>query len=90
MFAYRQPGTGKTMIEGEEMPPPIVSATGKVYEHGTMGAQFTMNCHCPHCKTYAAWYAQERRARAREADPQKRVRVSVWRKDGSEYLSVDV
>ena len=49
-------------VTGEEMLPPLVGATGKVYEHGTMGARFTMNCHCPHCKAYAAWYARERLA----------------------------
>ena len=90
MFAYRQPGTGKTAADGEEMLPPIVSATGKVYEHGTMGARFTMHCHCPHCKAYAAWYARERRARARSDNPQAPVRTSVWRRDGTEFLSVDV
>lgn len=89
MFAYRQPGTGKTALEEMEMPPPIISASGKVYRHGTMGARFTMHCHCPHCKAYAAWYARERRAKAREANPGQRVRQSVWRKDGSEFPSVD-
>lgn len=90
MFAYRQPSTGKTLIEGEAMLPPIVSASGKVYEHGTMGARFTMHCHCVHCKAYAAWYARERRAKARAANPEKPARASVWRQDGSEFLSVDV
>ncbi|MCW2935857.1 MAG: putative Tyrosine recombinase xerD [Actinomycetia bacterium] len=55
-----------------------------------MGARFTMNCHCPHCKTYAAWYARERRANARETSPQKRIRADGWRQDGSEFLSIDV
>jgi integrase len=90
MFAFRRPSTGVTALEGEEMPPPLTSVTGKVYEHGTMGARFTMNCHCNHCKAYAAWYARERRARARKASSQKRVRADVWRRDGSEFLSEDV
>jgi hypothetical protein len=58
MFTYRRASTGVTTVTGEEMPAPLVSATGKVYEHGTMGARFTMNCHCVHCKAYAAWYAR--------------------------------
>jgi hypothetical protein len=90
MFTFRRASTGLTMVAGEEMPPPLVSSTGKVYEHGTMGARFTMNCHCAHCKAYAAWYARERRARAREASPQQRVRADTWRRDGSEFLSIDV
>ena len=90
MFAFRRPSTGLTVLEGQEVPPPITSATGEVYEHGTMGARFTMNCHCDHCKAYAAWYARERRARAREASPQQRGRADVWRRDGSEFLSDDV
>jgi site-specific recombinase XerD len=90
MFTYRRPSTGVTTVTGEEMPAPLVSATGKVYEHGTMGARFTMNCHCVHCKAYAAWYARERRFRARETSPQRRVRSDAWRRDGSEFLSIDV
>jgi site-specific recombinase XerD len=90
MFAFRRPSTGKTVLEGEEMLPPIASPAGKVYEHGTMGARFVMNCHCLHCKAYAAWYARERRARARAEKPQPRVRANVWRRDGSEFLSEDV
>jgi hypothetical protein len=35
MFAFRRPSTGMAALEGEEMPPPLTSATGKVYEHGT-------------------------------------------------------
>lgn len=90
MFAFRRPSTGMTVLVGEEMPPPLISATGKVYEHGTMGARFVMNCHCGHCKAYAAWYARERRTQARETRPQQRVRADSWRRDGSEFLSDDV
>jgi hypothetical protein len=90
MFAFRRPSTGATVLKGEEMPPPLTSASGKIYEHGTMGARFTMNCHCDRCKAYAAWYARERRASARRASPQQRVRADVWRRDGSEFLSDDV
>ena len=81
MFAYRRPSTDQTIMEGEEMPPPLVSESGKVYEHGTMGARFTMHCLCAHCKAYAAWYARDRRARARGAsdsqDHQDRARRNV-------------
>ena len=90
MFTFRRASTGMTTLEGKDMPPPLVSATGKVYAHGTMGARFTMNCRCVHCKAYAAWYARERRARARETSPQQRVRANTWRRDGSEFLSIDV
>jgi integrase len=90
MFAFRRSSTGVTLLEGEQMPPPLISASGKIYEHGTMGARFTMNCHCDHCKAYAAWYARERRAGARKASPHQRVRADVWRRDGSEFLSDDI
>ena len=90
MFAFRRPSTGTAVLEGGKMPSPLTSATGKVYEHGTMGARFTMNCHCGHCKAYAAWYARERRTRARDVSPQQRVRADMWRRDGSEFLSEDV
>lgn len=90
MFAYRRPSTGLTIVDGEQTPPPIISPNGKVYEHGTMGARFTMNCHCVHCKAYAAWYARQRRARTRGTNPPARVRASVWRQDGSEFLSTAV
>jgi integrase len=53
-------------------------------------ARFVMNCHCVHCKAYAAWYARERRTRAREPSPRQRVRADSWRRDGSEFLSDDV
>jgi integrase len=90
MFTFRRASTGMTAVAGEELPPPLVNGTGKAYEHGTMGARFTMNCHCVHCKAYAAWYARERRARAREACSSQRVRADTWRRDGSEFLSIDV
>ncbi|WP_018655650.1 tyrosine-type recombinase/integrase [Actinomadura flavalba] len=88
MFAYRRPSTGVTLIDNEEIPPPIISSTGKAYHHGTMGARFTMDCRCVHCKAFAAWYARQRRARTR--DPEAQTRTSVWRQDGTEYLSSDV
>jgi integrase len=90
MFAFRRPGTGMTVLVDEDMLLPLISASGKVYEHGTMGARFVMNCHCVHCKAYAAWYARERRTRARQTSPQQRVRADSWRRDGSEFLSEDV
>lgn len=78
------------MLDGQEVLPPIISSSGKVYEHGTQGARFTMNCYCVHCKAYAAWYQRERRAKAREKTLPQQVRASVWRRDGSEFLSTDV
>lgn len=90
MFAYRRPSTGQTVVSDEDILPPIVSPSGKKYEHGTMGARFTMNCHCVHCKAFAAWYQRERRARKREQTSPQRVRASVWRQDGSEFLSTAV
>jgi hypothetical protein len=90
MFTFRRASTGLTVVAGEEIPPPLVSPTGKVYEHGTMGARFTMKCHCVHCKAYAAWYARERRTRAREASASQRVRADTWRRDGTEFLSIEV
>jgi integrase len=90
MFAFRRPSTGKTVLAGEEIPSPLVSPSGKIHEHGTMGARFTMNCHCIHCKAYAAWYARDRREKARAESPAPGARTSVWRRDGSEFLSVAV
>jgi integrase len=90
MFAFRKADPGMQGAEGATPLEPLVSATGKSYEHGTMGARFTMNCHCVHCKAYAASYARESRARRREAGKGQGSRASAFRKDGSEFLSVDV
>lgn len=91
MFAWRRASTGSITLDNEEKLPPLVSASGKVYEHGTMGARFTMNCHCVYCRAYAAWYQRERNRRLRqETGPENWTRGSVWRKDGSEFLSAAV
>lgn len=90
MFAFRRPSTGVTLVEGAEIPAPLVGPSGKVYEHGTMGARFTMYCKCVHCKASAASYARKRRAEERPERPAPGARTSVWRRDGSEFLSVAV
>lgn len=90
MFAYRRPSTGLILVDDAELLEPLVSPRGKVHEHGTMGARFTMKCCCVNCRAYGAWYARERQRRIREANPPQRSKASVWRQDGSEFLSTAV
>jgi hypothetical protein len=49
MFAYVRPESVRAIQAQDdgELLPPLVSRTGITYEHGTLGARYTMNCHCP-------------------------------------------
>ena len=89
-MAYTQ--ARKSRTKGTRYVGYYLDVDGKPKVAGTFAsdARFTMNCHCDHCKAYAAWYARERRGRAREASPHQRGRADVWRRDGSEFLSDDV
>ncbi|HEX6525081.1 MAG TPA: tyrosine-type recombinase/integrase [Streptosporangiaceae bacterium] len=89
MFAYLRP---KADDDNDEQLPPLVSKTGIVYEHGTKGARYTMNCHCKKCKDYAAAYQRQwrREQSAKRARAGEHVKTFIWRQDGSEFLAADV
>ena len=68
------------------------SKAGVVYEHGTKGARYSMNCHCGKCKAYAAdyqrqWRRQQRTQRTSTGEPGK---ADTWRRDGTEFLMAEV
>lgn len=63
MFAYVR--SGPVVASDDECLPPLVSKAGVVYEHGTKGARYSMNCHCAKCKAYAADYQRQWRHRQR-------------------------
>jgi hypothetical protein len=53
MFAFVRPAAIRATNGGEsheDALAPLVSKTGTTYEHGTLGARYTMNCHCPECR----------------------------------------
>jgi integrase len=90
MFAYVR--STPIPADDDENLPPLVSKTGVVHEHGTMGARYAMNCHCARCKAYAAdyqrqWRHQQSAQRARNGELTK---ADIWRRDGSEFLMADV
>jgi hypothetical protein len=57
MFAYVR--SSPVLVADDEDLPPLVSNSGAVYEHGTKGARYSMNCHCAKCKAYAADYQRQ-------------------------------
>jgi site-specific recombinase XerD len=69
-----------------------VSKTGVVYEHGTLGARYTMNCRCRKCKDFASAYQRQwRRSKTAErASTGELKKAHIWRRDGSEFLRADV
>ena len=78
--------------DDDEHLPPLVSEAGIVYEHGTKGARYSMNCHCAKCKAYAAdyqrqWRRQQSAQRAGTGEPAK---ANSWRRDGTEFLMAEV
>jgi len=78
--------------DDDEHLPPLVSKAGIVYEHGTKGARYSMNCHCGKCKAYAAdyqrqWRHQQRTQRAGAGEPGK---ANSWRRDGTEFVMAEV
>ena len=44
MFAYVR--SSPVLVADAEDLPPLVSKSGAVYEHGTKGARYSMDCHC--------------------------------------------
>ena len=90
MFAYVR--SAPVLLDHDENLPPLVSKAGIVYEHGTKGARYSMNCHCAKCKAYAAdyqrrWRHQQRTQRAGTGEPGK---ANTWRRDGTEFLMAEV
>ena len=57
MFAYWR--SSPIPADDDEHLPPLVSKAGTVYEHGTKGARYSMNCHCGKCRAYAADYQRQ-------------------------------
>lgn len=90
MFAYVR--SGPVPVADDEDLPPLVSKSGAVYEHGTKGARYSMDCHCAKCKAYAAdyqrqWRRQQRTQRASEGGLAK---ADSRRRDGTEFLMAEV
>jgi len=90
MFAYVR--STPVLADQDENLPPLVSKTGIVHEHGTMGARYAMNCHCAKCKAYAAEYQRQWRHEqsAERASKGELTKADTWRRDGSEFLMADV
>lgn len=90
MFAYVR--SSPVLVAGDEDLPPLVSKSGAVYEHGTTGARYSMNCHCGKCKAYAADYQRQwrRRQSAQRASEDGLAKADTWRRDGTEFLMPEV
>jgi Phage integrase family len=90
MFAYVR--STPVVADDDENLPPLVSKTGIVHEHGTMGARYAMNCRCAKCKAYAADYQRQwrRGQSAQRASKGEHTKADTWRRDGSEFLMADV
>jgi integrase len=90
MFAYVR--SSPVTVADDEHLPPLVSKAGTVYEHGTKGARYSMDCHCGKCKAYAADYQRQWRhqQRTRRASAGEAGRADIWRRDGTEFLMAEV
>jgi hypothetical protein len=69
-----------------------VSNSGAVYEHGTNGARYSMNCHCRKCKAYAADYQRQwrRQKSVRRVSEGELTKANIWRRDGTEFPMAEV
>jgi integrase len=69
-----------------------VSQTGITYEHGTLGARYTLNCHCSKCKAFATEYQRQwrRKQSAKRAGAGDLPKADTWRRDGSEFVDVKI
>ena len=90
MFAYVR--SSPILVADDEDLPPLVSKSGAVYEHGTKGARYSMNCHCAKCKAYAADYQRQwrRQQSAQRASKGGLAKADTWRRDGTEFLMAEV
>lgn len=88
----QQPRKEHPPAAGDENLLPLVSKTGIVHEHGTMGARYAMNCHCTKCNAYGREYQRQwrRQQTARRASNGELTKAYIWRRDGSEFLMADV
>ena len=90
MFAYVR--SSPVLVADDEDLPPLVSKSGTVYEHGTKGARYSMDCHCAKCKAYAADYQRQwrRQQSAQRASDGRLAKADTWRRDGTEFLMAEV
>ena len=90
MFAYVR--SNPVLVSDDEDLPPLVSKSGAVYEHGTKGARYSMNCHCAKCKAYAADYQRQwrRQQRTQQVSEGGLSKADTWRRDGTEFLMAEV
>jgi integrase len=89
MFAYLR---SSPVPADDEHLPPLVSKAGIVYEHGTKGARYSMNCHCGKCKAYAADYQRQwrRQQSTQRASTGETGKANIWRRDGTEFLMAEI
>jgi len=90
MFAYVR--SSPVLVADNEDLPPLVSKSGAVYEHGTKGARYSMDCHCAKCKAYAADYQRQwrRQQRTQQASKSGLAKTDSRRRDGTEFLMAEV
>jgi integrase len=79
-------------VADDEDLPPLVSKSGAIYEHGTKGARYSMDCHCAKCKAYAADYQRQwrRQLRTQRASEGGLAKADPRRRDGTEFLMAEV
>lgn len=89
-FAYMR--SSPVLAADDEDLPPLVSKSGAVYEHGTKGARYSMDCHCAKCKAYAADYQRQwrRQQRTLQASKSGLAKTESRRRDGTELLMAEV
>ncbi len=80
MFAYVR--SVPVIVDEDENLPPLVSKTGIVHEHGTMGARYAMNCHCQKCNAYRREYQRQwrRQQTAQRASNGELTKAHIWRR----------
>ena len=90
MFAYVR--SSLMSADDEENLPALVSKTGIVHEHVTMGARYAMNCHCGKCNAYGREYQRQwrRQQSAQRTSNGQLSKIDTWRRDGTEFLMADV
>ena len=91
MLAYLR--SSPVPADDDEHLPPLVSKAGIVYEHGTKGARYSMNCHCRRmCKAYAAGYQRQwrRQQSTQRVSTGETGKANIWRRDGTEFLMAEV
>jgi len=90
MFAYVR--SSLMSADDEEKLPALVSKTGIVHEHVTMGARYAMNCHCGKCNAYGREYQRQwrRQQSAQRTSNGQLSKIDTWRRDGTEFLMADV